>query len=205
MDIENSGLLTIIVLAAGLSRRMGDKNKLLLPIKGKTMLETTLDNILTAGSGQEVLVVTGYQADHIRPVLKSRPVREVFNADYALGMTGSIQAGVRAASAGTAGYMICLSDMPLVEPTIYQTIARAFLEKTKEERRTIVQPVFQGAPGNPVLLSAHYRDQILALDFSEGCKPVVQANREYVVRITVDSDSILRDVDTDEAWRKLPA
>ena len=204
MNAGNPDLLTIIVLAAGLSRRMGDKNKLLLPVKGKSMLETTLDNILAAGVGEEILLVTGHESDRIRPLLAGRSVREIFNPDYTLGMTSSIQAGVRAASSGVAGYMICLADMPLIEPDIYRSIARLFSETHAVEPRTILQPVFESTPGNPVVLSAFYRAEILALDFPEGCKPIVQANREFVVQATLASDSILRDVDTDEAWENLP-
>ena len=58
-------MLTAIVLAAGMSRRMGGENKLLLPFDSKTMLETTLDHILAANV-EEVIVVIGHDAEKIR-------------------------------------------------------------------------------------------------------------------------------------------
>jgi CTP:molybdopterin cytidylyltransferase MocA len=56
--------LTSIVLAAGLSRRMGEENKLLLPFGGATILETTLLNIIESQMG-ETLVVVGHEAEDV--------------------------------------------------------------------------------------------------------------------------------------------
>ena len=53
-------MMTAIVLAAGLSRRMGEANKLLLPFGKKTVLETTLDNILSSNI-EVVLIVIGHE------------------------------------------------------------------------------------------------------------------------------------------------
>ena len=50
-------MMTAIVLAAGLSRRMGEVNKLLLPFGKKTILETTLDNILSSNIEVVLIVI----------------------------------------------------------------------------------------------------------------------------------------------------
>lgn len=197
-------MLTAIVLAAGMSRRMGGENKLLLPFGGKTMFETTLDRILASGVGQ-VIVIVGYQADMIRTLLVDYPVKVVYNPDYATGMTTSIQAGIREAPSSTAGYMICLADMPLIGPEIYRTLIGVFFEKNRTEERVIVQPFFENTPGNPVIFSAFYKKELLALDFPEGCKPVVQANRAFVMRAEVGTDAVLLDADTPEAFKKMTA
>ncbi len=159
------------------------------------MLETTLDQILAAGLG-EVVVVTGHEAERVREILKNRPVKITFNPDFSTGMTTSIQAGLRAASPETQGFMICLSDMPLIDSAIYRQLTEVFFEKIKTAQRVIVQPVFENTPGNPVIFSAVFKSEILALGHPEGCKPVVQANREFVVRVSVSNDSILQDADT---------
>ena len=53
--------VTAIVLAAGLSRRMGNENKLLLPFGNSTILGTTLTQILNAQLGETRLVL-GHEA-----------------------------------------------------------------------------------------------------------------------------------------------
>jgi len=122
-------MLTVIVLAAGMSRRMGPKNKLLLPFQGKTMLETTLDQLRELQDA-EIVVVLGHEAVQIQPLLENLEVKVVLNPDYTCGMTSSIQAGVRAAAERSDGFMICLSDMPLIQTVSYRQLADAFLEKS---------------------------------------------------------------------------
>lgn len=174
---------------------MEGENKLLLPFGDKTMLETTLDQILASGVG-EVVVVLGHEAERVQAFLKNRPVKTIFNPDFAAGMTTSIQAGIRAASPETQGFMICLSDMPLIDSAIYRQLTNAFFKEIKTEQRVIVQPVFENTPGNPVIFSVVFKNEILELGYPEGCKPVVQANREFVVRVPVSSEAILQDADT---------
>jgi molybdenum cofactor cytidylyltransferase len=101
-------MLTAIVLAAGMSERMAGENKLLLPFGDKTMLETTLGQILAASVG-EVAVVTGHEAERVQVFLKNRRVKTVLNSDFAIGMTSSIQAGVRAASP-VSNFYFCFHD-----------------------------------------------------------------------------------------------
>lgn len=195
-------MISIILLAAGLSRRMGAANKLLLPFQGKTMLETTLDQLLQVPNA-EIIVVLGHEAEQIRPLLERYRVKIIFNPDFVSGMTSSIQAGVKAASEKSAGFMICLSDMPLIHTADYQQFADVFLDKIQTEPRVIVQPVFEGQPGNPVIFSNIYKQDILALDFPEGCKPIVQANRAFVQQVNTDSDAVLRDADTQDDFEQL--
>ncbi len=195
-------MLTVIVLAAGMSRRMGPVNKLLLPFRGRTILETTLGQI-TASGAEEIIVVLGHESERILPLLENFPVQPIFNPDFAVGMTTSIQAGVRAASADSDGFMISLSDMPLIEAATYHRLTRAFFEKKKTDERIIVQPVFENTPGNPVIFSAAYKNEILALTFNEGCKPILQSNLEHVQRFPIPNKSILMDADTEAAYRAL--
>lgn len=195
-------MLTVIVLAAGMSRRMGSKNKLLLPFQGKTMLETTLGHLLHL-QDVEIIAVLGHEAAQIGALLENTAVKIAFNPDYARGMTSSIQTGVQAAAENTEGFMICLPDMPLIQAITYCQMAGFFFEKKQTEPHVIVQPVFEGTPGNPVIFSSMYKEAILALDFPEGCKPIVQSNRQFVVQVAVDTDGILRDADTEEAYERL--
>ena len=181
---------------------MGGENKLLLPFGDKTMLETVLDHILAAGT-DEVVVVVGHDAGRVRSLLADYPVKIVFNPGYAVGMTTSIQTGIRAASPQTDGFMICLSDMPLIEAEIYRKLAGVFFEKRKTEERVIVQPFFENTPGNPVIFSAFYKNDLLALDYLEGCKPVVRANRAFVMPVHVATAAVLRDADTPEDFKSI--
>jgi molybdenum cofactor cytidylyltransferase len=205
--------LTTIVLAAGLSRRMGNENKLLLPFGASSILETTLSRILEAEIG-EIFVVIGHEAEDVIKVLQSPEIFQskkgplsinakntpfftiLTNNHYEKGMTTSIQTGVAAAGQGSCGFMICLSDMPHITPADYTFLAAEFLKIQAIDKQAILQPTFAGKRGNPTIFSSFYRNDLLNLTFSEGCKPIVAANADHVYLLEMPTDAVLRDIDT---------
>ncbi len=204
-------MIRAIVLAAGLSRRMGEENKLLLPFGGSTVLETTIGNILTAELGETVVVV-GHESENVLPFLDKYPHRVLgvknlsitLNLDYETGMTSSIQAGVRMAENDSeTHYMICLSDMVLIKPAEYQYLKNQFLDILKRDKKAIVLPIFNGKKGNPVIFSHFYKKDILNLTYTEGGKPIVQANPNSVYFVEMPSDSILKDMDSKTDYERM--
>ncbi len=193
-----------IVLAAGSSQRMGGRNKLLLPVGDQPLVRHVVATILQSRA-DPVLVVLGHEAEAVGAVLGGLPVRLVYNERYAAGMTTSIQAGVAAAPQDVAGYMICLSDLPLLEVAEYNRLLEVFQEGLRRDPACIVVPEFEGQQGNPVLFSAHYRASILAETGLEGCRELVRRHLEHVLRVAMPTDHILRDVDTPEAFMALQA
>lgn len=191
-------MLNIILLAAGQGLRMGGPNKLLLPFRGRTVLETTLSELCAADIGT-VYVVTGHLQESVAPVLEQFPVREVFNPDFRLGMTGSIQTGVRAAQEGV-GYMICLADMPMITSAAYKFLADTFLSLAAQDGYSILLPRFGETKGNPVIFASAYRGEILHHPEPEGCKGIVQAHAAHVYWADVPDNSVLRDLDTPEDY-----
>jgi molybdenum cofactor cytidylyltransferase len=194
-------MLNIILLAAGRGLRMGGPNKLLLPFRGSTVLETTLSALCAADIGP-VFVVTGHQRELVAPVLAQYRVQEVFNPDFQSGMTSSIQTGVRAEQEAQ-GYMICLADMPMITAAAYRLLADRFLAHTAQDERAILLPRFGEAKGNPVIFAAAYRDDILRHPEPEGCRGIVQANSAHVHWVDMPDDSILSDLDTQEDYDAL--
>ena len=214
-------MVTAIVLAAGLSRRMGEENKLLLPFGKKTVLETTLDNILSSNI-DVVLIVIGHEAQQVKKVLddylrRNTGFRRKFfiveNPDFDKGMTTSIQAGVRASKHLTAethnsqlithnsiNYMICLSDMPLISTDEYSFLKNQFEDILKHDTQAIIQPIFKEKRGNPTIFSFFYENDILDLIDTEGCKPIVQAYKNHVYTIEMPTPSILKDIDNQEDY-----
>ena len=208
--------ITAIVLAAGLSRRMGNENKLLLPFGQSTMLTTTLANILSAKIG-ETLVVVGHEAQNVQAILVAELPKHplsifviqeetaskmtiLTNNYYEKGMTTTIQTGVETAAADSVGYMICLSDMPFITPEEYAFLANQFLKIHEMDKQAIVQPIFKGKRGNPTVFSSFYRKHILELTYTEGCKPIVQAHTTHVYLVEMPTDAVLRDIDFKEDY-----
>jgi molybdenum cofactor cytidylyltransferase len=195
-------MFSAIVLAAGESTRMGAKNKLLLPFGSEPLIAHVVRRI-QASRVAEVIVVLGHQAEQVRQALEGLPVRFVTNDRFAEGMTTSIHAGIGAASDRSQGFMICLSDLPLIQTGEYDLLLEAFEQALKQDNHSILVPVYKGQRGNPVLFSVHYRQDILRHEGLMGCQGIVKQNRDRVIEVEMPSDHILKDMDTPEVYAQM--
>jgi molybdenum cofactor cytidylyltransferase len=187
--------IAALVLAAGLSRRMGAANKLLAVMPdGRTMIAQTVDHVL-ASAAQPVFVVTGHQDGLIREALSNRPVRFIHAPDFHTGMAASLQAGVAALAGDIGAVMICLGDMPLVTRETFDRILSAH---DAGEGRDIIIPTFDGQRGNPVLWGRRFFPELLNLSGDAGARQILHNHMEFVSECPVNTDSVLRDFDTPE-------
>jgi molybdenum cofactor cytidylyltransferase len=185
-----SALVTAVVLAAGLGRRMG-QNKMLADYGGVPLLLAALKNILAA-SVDEVVVVTGHEAKMVASAISDLNVRIVHNPDYATGMASSLRVGVEAAQHADA-IVVCLGDMPSVAAATIDRMIAAF---NPTEHRSIVVPTFQGQFGNPVLWGAEHFKRLTTLEGDKGARQLIAALKDEATEIAVADDGVLRDVDT---------
>lgn len=80
---------TAITPAAGLSCRMGARNKLLLPIGGSPMIRHMV-NVYRAATGGRVVVATGPQAEKIDSALSGSGAETVFKAVFEQGQPTAV-------------------------------------------------------------------------------------------------------------------
>jgi molybdenum cofactor cytidylyltransferase len=190
-------MITAIVPAAGLSSRMG-QNKLLMRFGGKSLIERAVDTLFASGI-DEVVVVLGHEANQIRGQLEGKQVRLVENPDYQQGLSASIRAGVGAVE-GAEAIMIYLADQPLLESGEIRRLILAFAE-AKRAGKSIVIPFFGNERGNPVILDGSYREKVLEIAGDVGCRRIIRSHPEQVFPVQMESDHVIRDVDTPEDWR----
>ncbi len=67
----------------------------------------------------------------------------------------------------------------------------------------IVVPTHEGARGNPVLLPAAFRDDLVAGGMNVGCRQLIDRNPERVRTVEAPNDHFTTDVDTPEAYAAL--
>jgi molybdenum cofactor cytidylyltransferase len=200
-------MISAVLLAAGQSTRMGAENKLLLPFRGHTVVEHMV-GVLLASRLDEVVVVLGHEAERVRPLLAGRPVRLVENAEYREGMGSSLKAGLREVSPQAEAVMVCLTDQPLLEAADVDRLIDAYrialAWDTTALPRDIVVPFHQGRRGNPILFSARYREEVLATRGPvAGCRGIVQRYPEAILAVEMETDHVVRDLDTPEDYRAL--
>lgn len=192
--------VSAILLAAGLSSRMDGPNKLLLPWGKTTLIEHMLSEVLLSDV-EEVVLVLGRDADKIKGLAESHPkLKIVEHPQYESGMTSSIQAGVREAK-GNA-YMICLSDMPFLNPSDYNAIIH-YYQSALNTSKDILLPQFEGKRANPVIFNSCYKQAILNHKESNGCSGIVKRHTDRVIRFEVVNDHFVLDIDTLSDYQRL--
>ena len=180
---------------------MQGKQKLFLPYHQKTILETVLEQLGPSHCSEVIVVASPLTYDQISAMPTAclpagRGITLISNADHKQGMTTTIQCGVRTASSDTSGYMICLGDMPRITTEEYNHLITKFSDGFNTDPKAILLPFYQGQKGNPVIFSSVYRDDILKHREMEGCKAIVQANSSHLIKVEMEKDHVLVDVDT---------
>ena len=187
-----------ILLAAGLSRRMGARNKLLLTVDGVPMIRKMVDTY-HAATGQPVLVVTGHQADRVSAVLDNAPADIHFNARYAEGRATSVTCGLRAVGPADR-ILIGLGDQPHLR---VRDIAALLMAHDSADPAKISIPMHDGVRGNPIVIPMALRARLLDDPHSPGCKKFTRAHPEHVQFHALTQAGFYTDVDTPAAYAAL--
>ncbi len=186
--------IAIIILAAGESARMG-LPKQLLPMKGKNLLQYTIDQAI-ASKARDVSVVLGAEAAQIQEKIRGKSFRIVKNPAWAEGMSSSIRVGVSALQDSVEAAIISLCDQPFLSAQIFDALIDAFASSNK----SIVTCEFEGSVGPPVLFSRKFFSELILLYGDIGAKSIVMRHEGDVARIPFPSGSV--DLDTPDDYRR---
>lgn len=184
-----------LVLAAGQSRRMGARNKLLVEVAGKPMVRHMVEAALASRAGT-VVVVTGHEAERLRAALDGLDVRFVHNEHYAEGLSTSLRAGLAALPGDTDGALVCLADMPLLTAAHLDLLIDAF---DPAAGRSVVVPTRGGKRGNPVLWGRIHFAAMHRLEGDVGARHLIGEHAGQVVEVAMEDGASLLDIDTPEA------
>lgn len=188
--------IDILLLAAGLSTRMGGANKLLLEFGGRPLVRHTARALLRSGFTR-ITVVTGFDAEAVGDALSGLPLSLTVNPDFESGQMHSVAQGLRtiraAANGNRRNVMICLADMPYLQKAEYRALVDAFFARGGER---IALPVYAGQRGNPIILPARLVGEASGGGFNTGCRRLIDGRPGDVDRIPFDNSAFVRDIDT---------
>ncbi len=190
MPTSDSLHLEAILLAAGRSRRMGNVDKLLLPIDGIAMVRRSACLFLELGMA--LTVVTGSDNQHIAEALTGLDVKLVANSDADSGQHSSVRAGLAVTPLLAPGVVIALSDQPLLTTPDISALAAAF---TEHGASRICVPRHAGQRGNPVILPQAIARQLRSPD-APTPRAFIDTHSETVAWFDTASDHFIRDIDT---------
>ncbi|HLA42179.1 MAG TPA: nucleotidyltransferase family protein, partial [Aggregatilineales bacterium] len=186
-----------IVLAGGLSSRMG-QSKPLLQWGKQTVIEAIAQRLLPLRLADTVIVL-GYRAGDVQRVLRNSGVRTVYNPAFASGeMLSSLKAGINALDNSISACLVFLGDQPQINARIVHDVLLAYAEG----KGTIVAPSFNMRRGHPILIDRRYWREILDLPDGGAPRDVINAYSDQTAYVTTKDDSILRDMDTPEEYQQ---
>ncbi len=186
-----------VILAAGLSRRLGGGDKLLLPVGGEPVLARTVRAVRAALPTLPCTVVvpaTGL----VRELAERLGVRVLLNPDAAEGVASSLRVAVRAAV--SPPLLLFLGDQPFLSPTGI----RAVLDTARTSPGLFMAaPWYRDVPGHPVLLGDNIFPALLELTGDRGARSLWGSLPERARRRLVIDAEPPPDLDTQEDYQKL--
>lgn len=183
----------ILIPAAGASRRMRGRDKLLEEICGTAILRRAA---LAAAETGEAVLVTLPEGDTTRRAVLDGVAVARQEIDAAEGMAASIRAGaMAAAAAGAEALLVMLPDMPEIGTGALLTLLAAWRADPAHPCRAAAA---DGTPGNPVVIPALLFPALAAVTGDTGAREVLMA--EATRSCPLPGRAALIDLDTPEAW-----
>lgn len=186
--------LAVILLAAGLSQRTGDVNKLLHPYQGTALLCHGLARLKQAGPFP-IFVVTGHQHKAIEDALSDQEVSFIHNQAYHSGMASSIRTALSELGPFYENVMIALADTPHLDSAIIAQLVKAHLSH-KTPHCLITRPLYDGKMGHPVIWGKDYFTELQKLEGDQGGKALFESAQDHTQILAFSNPNPARDFDT---------
>ncbi|GAF38291.1 hypothetical protein FC83_GL001758 [Agrilactobacillus composti DSM 18527 = JCM 14202] len=183
--------ISAIVLASGLSQRMGSANKLFMTYRGETFLDKTL-RLVTQLPVYERLLVIG-PAD-LKQAHVPQGYKLLVNHNPELGQSHSVVLGTQMAT-GDAYIYLAIDQPDLRVSDVHPLLLLAKSDK-------IVYPTILTQPSNPMVFGSHFRDELLQLTGDSGGRQIRTQHPEACISVPV-TPGPFEDVDTLGQYKNL--
>ncbi len=186
-----------LVPAAGASRRMG-MNKLQLPFRGSTVLQSTLSALAPLPFHRKVVVCREGDASGAEAQAK-------FGFHWVDGsgsqtLHESIRLGLKTLNDCDA-VLVALADQPWLESSDYQRVLQEYTT-ARQEGFALLRPWNGEFPGNPCVIHQSFFAEILQEpDQDRGCSYLFQRHPAKVKKVALP-EKFFQDLDTQEDYQK---
>ncbi|MGI9546839.1 MAG: nucleotidyltransferase family protein [Flavobacteriaceae bacterium] len=189
--------ISILILAAGASRRMNEV-KQLMPWGPVSIIEHIVTNAMSTGANG-IYAVLGAHRDLIVPKLKPHKVTLLKNENWEAGMGNSIAAGVEGIleTQKPDGILILLADQPLIDRTYIHRMIETFLGANSG----IIGTQYSDKIGVPALFGARYFTELLNMGGEHGAALLIENNLKDCIALNPDGKEL--DMDTQEDYNRI--
>lgn len=181
----------IVVLAAGMSSRLGNPKQLLI-YHGKSLLKHTVDAALQTPM-RPVVVVVGANSDAVKKEIKKMEIVIEENKEWQEGMASSLRCGLEAVqkrSDDVDGIIFMVCDQPYVT----QSLLDSLLLAQHETGLPIVASSYEDKLGTPALFHKSFFAELMKLKGDTGARKLIKQHKELVATVAFPKGII--DIDT---------
>ena len=193
----HAGLIAGVVLAAGLSRRLG-RPKQLLELGGAPLVAHVVERA-NASALDRVIVVTGHAHEDVATALRGQVANVVFNPHFAEGQSTSLIAGVKALPTDCDALVVLLGDQPLVSASAIDRL----IARRRAHGDAVVMTGYGETRSHPILFGRELFPELLTASGDQGARQIVRRHRDAVAVVESGEASPPADVDTEEAYAAL--
>ncbi|KQI72855.1 4-diphosphocytidyl-2C-methyl-D-erythritol synthase [Loktanella sp. 5RATIMAR09] len=188
-------MVPILILAAGRSRRMRGRDKLLEDVGGLPLLRRQIE--MAQGTGQPVFVAVPPDLVARRAIIDENKATALMIADADEGLSASLRSGV-AQLPDAPAFMIMLGDLVALETADLVAVlgARDAAPDAIIWRGTTAD----GKPGHPILFDASLRPDFAGLAGDKGADTLVQKHDNATHLVALADNRARFDLDTPEDW-----
>lgn len=189
----------IVILAAGLARRMG-KQKLLLPLGEKTILAHVITNSANTPWADHIVVI-GDPQNELSTLCNQYHIPWIYNSERHTGQASSITLGLKQLRTDLDGILFILGDQPFISESLLQALVRTFT--SIESNKSIVVSQHQGQQYSPVLFGSWWRPYLATLSGDVGGRILIRKNPNHVFPVEWPDKRPFYDADTWEDYQFL--
>jgi len=190
--------IPILILAAGASRRMNGRDKLLLDVAGRPLLRHVARQAMATGN--PVMVALPMNDNKRDDLLDGLRVQVIRVADADQGMAHSLRAGIGQLPKDAKALLIALADMPDITTDDYHRLINAFC--ADPDANIYRGATANGRAGNPVLLPLWAIDNPDIFQGDTGARDLLRKHADKVRMVPLPDDHAITDLDTPADWAR---
>jgi molybdenum cofactor cytidylyltransferase len=191
-------MISSIVLAAGRAENMGEQ-KLLLPLRGKPVLQWVLESALASDLHEIVCVVRDLRAVRRRISLADERLYWIINDAADRGQSTSVIGGLWAINPKSDGALFLVADQPMIQSKLIDSLVKCF----KNSAALIVAPNFQGQAHNPVLFRRDLFSELLQLTDDRCGRELIKKYRKKTALVEWNDDVSFKKLEVFEDYEKI--
>lgn len=186
-----------IILAAGVSSRMG-QIKQLLPYKKGTLLGYVIEQAKHSRL-DEIILVLGFQSKTIIEQIDLSGLSVIQNQNYKQGQASSLITGLGRVSKNISAAMFLLADQPGISSKIINRLVQAWYQSTSD----ILIPYYNNKRGNPVIINSCLFSELKKIKGDTGARVLFDRHSDQILKVGMDEPGVLFDVDTPQDYKCL--